>query len=135
MKLAVAGVALMLFAGCATRPTIVEQAAALHNSRMQEYAAIRDPDERARMENLENYRYQQFLAGMRATLEQSARMRMYQAQTEAAQAQAQAARAQPIVYPSTAPTVPYVPMPQLPPQFGTYPGSRLNPIHVEVVPT
>ncbi len=61
---------------------------------------------------------------------------MYQAQTEAARAQT-AALTQPtsIVAPQQPVSVPYVPMPQLPPQFGTYPGSRVNPIHVEVVPT
>lgn len=32
-------------------------------------------------------------------------------------------------------SVPYVPTPQLPPEFGTYPGSRVNPIRVQIVPT
>ncbi len=103
---------------------------------MQEYAAIQDPEKRAQMERLENYRYQQFLAGVGAIVERNARMRMYEAQTEAARAQT-AALTQPssIVAPQQSVSVPYAPMPQLPPQFGTYPGSRVNPIRVQIVPT
>jgi hypothetical protein len=69
---------------------INNQAQALHNSRMQEYAQIGDPEKREYMESLENQRYQQFLAQSAAILEQSARIRMYNAQTAAANAQVNA---------------------------------------------
>jgi hypothetical protein len=104
---------------------------------MQEYVAIQDPEKRAYMERLENYRYQQFLAGVGALVERNARMRMYAAQTEAARAQTAALQSQQsnVFAPQQEVSVPYVPMPELPPQFGTYPGSRLNPISVQFVPT
>jgi hypothetical protein len=129
MKLGVACIGLILLASCATRPTILDQAAALHYSRMREYAAIQDLDQRARMENLENYRYQQFLARTGAILEQSARMGMYEAQTEAARAQT-AALAQPVspvAYPSEAESRATTPVGPAPVGNPFYPGSPLNP--------
>jgi hypothetical protein len=109
-------IAALLFTGCAQRgPTILDQAAATHRSRMQEYAAMKDREKAANLERIEDARWSQFLNGMQANLEQSSRMSMMQAQTEAAQAQTRALNT----------------TPSWQPPLGTYG----NPIYVQPVPT
>ena len=132
---ALAAIALITIASCASpKPTIVDQARATHIQRMYVIAQIKDPAERARQEAIENYRYQKFLAGVAAIAGQMVAAQRRERAVAALEQIAQQQQ-QPIVAPQQPTRVPYVPTPELPPQFGTYPGSRLNPICVQVVPT
>jgi hypothetical protein len=71
-----------------------------------------------------------------AKLAQIASMQQAQREERAVSALEQIAQQQQsALVPQQSVSVPYVPTPELPPQFGTYPGSRVNPIRVQVVPT